>query len=521
MSKPIRAESTLKTKLNIRPVFFNTAHELAYEGPCRFNSRETMTPEFEKMMSRETEKSVMDGIRANLPPEEYQVLESRYYNSYTDSWAVSEDDMKALCSGSEETDLYIVSPGMACGEIIKEFALRSKKPIMLIGNDVGIAMYKTSLSARGCEVYSFLCWKDAVKTLHILRARKILSETCVMCVTRFNGTLSEQSAADSFMNLEKVTEKLGCHFRMINIHEFIDQLEEIDPTTNHTLPGRTMNNINADDMAEIEKLADELISSAEDCRISRENVIKSMKAYYLIQKLLVRYDCNAFTMPCPDACSTCRLNQDQFTVCLAHSLNIENGIPSACEYDISAALSQAALHAVTGHPSYMGNTNVVSTPEGTSVNDYMGNFAAMVVGEEGWKELTKHPNLVATGHSVANRYFRGYGKEPMKYALAPFAYSGFGATMRYDFKKDIGQKITMCRFSPDCNKLFIASGTIADGYGYDTTNCTLGVVFEVADSRDFFEKQTVAGNHVPLVYGDYADDMAMLAKSLGIEPVVC
>lgn len=521
MSNPIKERSALNTKLNIRPIFFNTAHELAYEGPCRFNSRETMTPEFEKMMSNESERSVMEGIKKNLDPDKYEILETHRFNSYSDTWAISEDDMKALCSGSEETDLYIVSPGMAAGEVIKEFALRVQKPIILISNDVGISMYRTSLRARGCEVYSFLCWEDAKKTLNVLRARKILAETTVMCVTRFNGTLSEQSAADSFINLENVTKVLGTHFRMINIHEFIDQLEEIDPTTNHTLPGRPMNNINAGDMAEIEKIADELIGGAKECRMEKKHVITSLKAYKLIQKLLERYDCNAFTMPCPDACSTCRLNKEQFTVCLAHSLNIEGGIPSACEYDISAALSQAALHAVSGHPSYMGNTNVISRPEGGSVNDFMGNFAAMVVGREGWEELTKQPNLVATGHSVPNRYMHGYDSEPTEYSIAPFAYSGFGATLRHDFKADAGQVITMCRFTPNCDGILIARGKIVYGYGYDTVNCTLGVVFEVSDSRDFFEKQAFSGNHTPLVYGDYVDDMILLAKSLGIKPIVC
>ena len=64
------------------------------------------------------------------------------------------------------------------------------------------------------------------------------------------------------------------------------------------------------------------------------------------------------------------------------------------------------------------------------------------------------------------------------YGVRHFAYDqGFGAVMRYNFKQDAGQEITLCRISPDCKKLFVGKGTIVGGGDYDLDNCNGYVVF--------------------------------------------
>ena len=67
--------------------------------------------------------------------------------------------------------------------------------------------------------------------------------------------------------------------------------------------------------------------------------------------------------------------------------------------------------------------------------------------------------------------------------------------------------------------MLIVSGEIVTGTGFDTDNCNGGFVFKVADTRDLFKKQMRFGLHLPLVYGDIADDLEELAKRLGMEPV--
>ena len=88
---------------------------------------------------------------------------------------------------------------------------------------------------------------------------------------------------------------------------------------------------------------------------------------------------------------------------------------------------------------------------------------------------------------------------------------------RYDFKKDVGQPITICRLSPDCTKMFIGKGTIVAGGDYDLDNCNGYVVYRVADQEKFFKAQCQVGNHLPIVYGDCAKELEMLAECLGLE----
>ena len=75
----------------------------------------------------------------------------------------------------------------------------------------------------------------------------------------------------------------------------------------------------------------------------------------------------------------------------------------------------------------------------------------------------------------------------------------------------------MCRLDAKCEKLFVAKGTILDAAGYNDVNCSMGVFFQVKDSKDFFDKQMFVGNHMPLIYGDFEAEVIELGKLLGLE----
>lgn len=514
-------ETLHDTTLKVRLVFFDIVHELPYEGPCRFGKGQELEREFDEMINNEVYKGIQMGIQYNIP-EGVELLEPKRYMGHTENWRVSEEAMKSLCVGSEETDVYLASTTGRTGEMIVEFAQMVKKPVIFIGNDYGSTINTSAMLAHGIETYSFLCWDDFKKQLRVLRARKALANTRVLCVSRFGHDYSLHDSNDSFISLDKVTEVLGTKFRFANLHEVIDQIHEIDPTTNYTTPGRQQLNINAEDMKKVNAVIDELTNNAEPCAMERENMIPSIKMYQLVQKLLEANECNAFTANCPDACSTCRINKERFTFCITHSLNNEAGVPSACEYDIAAVVSKAALQAIASKPSYMGNTAVLTLPDGTLTEDgCVQHFSKDHVGEEKWNALRGVPNMVMTQHSVGNRKMKGFDEEGAKFAIRPFAYSGFGVTMRRDFDADAkeDQTITMCRFSPNCDKLFISKAKLTGGFGYDMDNCTHGALFQVNDTRTFYKGQIQVGNHIPFVYGDYYDEMAALGESLGLEVI--
>lgn len=520
MTTSINIEGIQKTTYRVRPIFVDIVHELAYEGPCRFGKGKELEPEFDRMINDEAYKGFLMGIQHNMP-DGVEVLEPHRYMNHTENWRISEVEMQKLCEGSEETDFYFFSTTGRTGEIFVEFAQMVKKPVAFVGNDFGMTINISAMKARGIEAYGFMNWDEARKQLRVLRAKKALANTRVLCATRFNGNLSYHCANDSFMDLEKVHVKLGTKFRYVNLHELIDQLHEIDPTTNYTTPGRLQENINEKDMEEVNVIVDSLMEGADTLAMTRENMVPSVKMYYLVQKLMNKNECNAFTAPCPDACSTCRINKERFTFCLTHSLNNESGVPSACEYDVAAVVSKAALQAVANKPSYMGNTAVLTMPDGSLINDgMMMHFSQDHIGKEKWDALNGVPNMIMTGHSVANRKMKGFDAEDAKYAIRPFAYSGFGVTMRQDFDEDAGQVVSMCRFDATCEKLFVSVGTLKGGFGYDMDNCTLGSLIQVEDTKRFFENQLQVGNHIPFVYGDYKDELVALGKALGLEVLI-
>ena len=269
----------------------------------------------------------------------------------------------------------------------------------------------------------------------------------------------------------------------------------------------------------IDKETDELIAGAEECEMTREMVKKSVEANYGIQKFLDAYECNCFTAPCPDLCATRRLNQKQFTMCLNHSLNNEQGIPSACEYDLGAVVSKLMLQAIGRRPSYMGNCFTSPVRHGVRAQLPKALFFTPEHVDQKMEELGDIPNVVLTFHSVPNRRWESFDEDFRPYAIRSFARSGFGATLRYKFEEDAGQTITMCRVDPNVEKLFVAKGKIITSMGYDQTNCSMGVFFQVKDSKDFFKKQAAIGNHMPLIYGDFEEQVIELGELLGLEIV--
>jgi len=498
-------------RLNVRPVFVGFIHEYFYEGPCRFGKGDSLTPEYDRIMAQSLYKEFQQEVKANMP-EGVNLLDAIYVER-TDSWDTKEEMFEKMAQDIENVDLYIFGTGIGRIDILIEFAQRYRKPLI-----VQPTLYcqpliaSAAISNRDLEVYAFLDWGDVATQLRVLRVRKVLQKTNMLLCTRFNST-NAFSANDSFFNLEDVKNRLGVKFRYINVHELLDQMRFASPEGNHTTPGRVTPNLTQAELDEANRLADELLAGADSPQIEREYLVNSLIAYVTVKKNLDLYDCNAFTVPCPDVCSTRRINEMKFTFCLTHSLLNEEGIPSSCEYDINSALSMMVLTNISGNAPYMGNTSPVVLENGRPRR--LDRFDEHDLA--GLEDIT---NLYYTLHSVANRKLKGINEKAGNYNLRHFAYEqGFGAIFRYDFKQDVGQPITMARFSPNMKKMFIARGEIVGGGGYDSDNCNGYVLFRVASQKEFYKKQSYFGNHIPLVYGDYFEELIRLAESLDIEPV--
>ena len=504
-------------KLNVQPIMFAVYHEYVFEGPCRFGEGEQLTKEFDMMRIATIADAFNEEVASNLNGVPFVNVLDPLVIKRDETFPITDDILAECAAHDDEADIYLVKFHPFGIDLALAMAQKVKKPmcsVLQCCNDTGMV---AALRPRGCEAFGWASWEDAIEGFKVLRARKVLRNTRVLAVPRNNSDHS-LSALDSFYRHEDITDKLGVEFRYYNLHEFLDQTKNVDPTTNPTLPGRKADNINDEDEAIIRQRVEEFMAGADECDMSAEDIFPSMKANYLVNKLMDKLDCNAFTAPCPDMCATRRLNEGRFTLCLNHSLNNENGICSACEYDLSALISMVFLSNLSFSAPYMGNTSVgkLTSDSGLEVSPLLKRNGDSYAGAV--DAMEKAGKIAYTFHAVPNRKLFGFDAEQEPYAIRPFAMGGrWGATIRYDFAKDAGNTVTMARFDPLCEKIFICRGTIVSGIGYKDENCTEGVFFEVDNAKKFHECQLQVGNHVPLVYGDHFDNAVALAKLLGLE----
>ena len=504
-------------KLNVKPLCFGLVHKYAYEGPCRFSAGDGLTCEYDKIAAQQVFTEFKENMAKNLP--DFVNLMEPLYFECNDDWLLPQENFDKMTENLGDIDVYLIHSGIARERQIIELGERTKKPILL-SPDLGcmITAITASLYSRGLETYAVNTWKDLVKRMNVLRTRKAVQNANVLAGVRFNSNTS-YACNDSLISLPHATEVFGTHFRYLNLHEFFDYMEPLPEGGNHTTPGRKDTpNITAEDTKEAEALADELIAGAnpDNLDIERKHAVNACKAHVLVKKLLDLYDCNGFTFPCPDACSSMRHNNQEFTLCLNHSLLTEQGIPSTCDSDINSMMAMFMLMTLSGKATYHGNGwPVLLDEEGKAIPAWVFDPENDLAPE------VDRTNLYIIDHSTQIRKKKGINCECSPYGLRHFAFDKkFGAVFRYDFNQDVGQTITLSRFSPDCKKMLIGKGTVVGGGGYDSDNCNNYVIFSVADQKKFFEAHKFTGNHMALAYGDYVEELTLLAEVFGLEPLI-
>ncbi|MCD8211424.1 MAG: fucose isomerase [Oscillospiraceae bacterium] len=506
--------SCREVKLNARPAFVMFAHKYYFEGPCRMSGGETLEPGFDTVVNGRIMGDMMDTLRQTLP--DYINIMDPVSVEVTCDWDIKEEYFETLLQDQDDVDVYLAMNTFGADMVFNEFCLRARKPICIIPN-VWNPVKSGMLFAENIDPICELTWEDTIKHLQVLRARKALRESNLLLVPRFNYDIPVAGATDSFINLRAVTEKMGIHFRTVNAHEILDMMHPLTPEGNHTTPGRITPNITEEEIAELEDVADQLMAGAEVVDVEKDKLVKSLIAHRVIQKNMDLYDCDGVVIPCPDICSTRRMNQEQFTFCLCHSLNLELGLASACEYDVASAVTMLAEIVISNKAPYMGNTLPLVFNDQKSLNRQL----TKLVPEEDIGELAGMDNLYAVSHSTPHRKFRGIDGPDNSYGLKHFAYDQeFGAVMRHNFNEDAGQVITFAKFSGDLKRMLIGRGTIVKSFGYDLNNCNGGFIFQVDDQKKVYHEQCRAGLHAPLIFGDYAEPLKMLAESYDIEPVL-
>lgn len=422
----------LDVRLNVKPVFCLVTHKYYYEGPCRMAAGEALQPGFDDVLNGQIVKGILKGLSFACPDDVCNIMEMNAVTA-TDDWEIKDSYIDDLLKDQEITDVFFVFTAFGADRLWREFGRKCKKPIVIVPN-LWNPMKTAYYFNTGVETYVPYDWEEVADYMKVLRAKKAIAEANVLLVTRFSDTISVAGADDSFVNLTQVSEKFGTSFRPINFHEFMDQMNPLPEGGNRTTPGRITPNVTEEEIKELEDYADQLMAEADECDISKEYLVNSLKAWKAVRKNMDINDCSACAIPCPDTCSTRRLNEGKFTFCLNNQLNNENGVPAACKHDIAASLTMMAQICLSKQVPYMANTLPI-------IESKNGVQWIHQIPEETRNEIEDTSNLYCVNMSPQMRKTEGIDGPVGKFAIRHFAYDQkFGAVFHHDFNEDIGKK---------------------------------------------------------------------------------
>lgn len=469
-------KSLLSEKVVIKPILWTMYHLHAYQGPCRYGQGYALTTEADMETGNREFLRFQERIREGLDADKIEIREPKLLH-WNEDFIIHDNVWEESLEDDQDVDLYLVCGLRIAGYFTVELAKRTKKAIAFIPNEsahskcdqVDMSAHLLALGRK--EVYSCIDMSDVAKAVDILRVKKFMKKMKIFFPLK--SAQLTYGCQSSYLTLDHVKERFGVDFSFINAQEVFDVIDQL----------------NDEERAECAALADQLVASAKGVHMPAEYVKNDMEFYAAIKKLMALHECNAFTIPCFEVCATRELNKRQFTFCLAKSLLKEEGIPAACAGDVCSVLTTGILMAVANAAPYMGNTMV-------------------------WDRENNECRIL---HDVPTRYMKGFDQEALPVELVSFAMDGWGTTLRYDFSRDIGEKVTLINMSPDMKKIMIVTGEISGCDNYLTPECKLAMRFKVADANHFHQCQQWVGHHFSMVYGDYAQQVAELAEDYGME----
>jgi hypothetical protein len=471
----ILPESTLNTKLNVKPIVFSLYHYNAYQGPCRYGQGYALTHDYDVEVGQREFENFQEQLEKKLDHSQVNLLPAVLL-SWHEDFALTEETMAKAMEDDQKTDLYLIYTLRLSNSFVVELARRTGKPVGLISKSGGISRVgdvdpAARLHALGHPCYSFFDFEDMNRTFRTLRVRKALARMKILFPLKA-GVVSG-GCQSSFMTLEGVTETFGTSFVNLNAEDVLATVDRLTP----------------EEREQAAKLASQLRAGAKGLHMPAEYMVNDTSFFVAVRKMMEHYQCNAFTIPCFEVCATMELMRRKTTFCLTHSLQNEMGIPSACAGDVGSVIAIAMLMNVARKAPYMGNTMVMDMAQ----------------------------NQCRTLHDVPNRLMKGYDGPELPVEYVSFTLDNWGTTMRYDFSLDVGEPITLINMSPDFRKMAIVKGTITGCDNYLVPECKLAVRYTVSDARKFYEDQQYVGHHYVWVYGDYTQELRRLAKAYGME----
>lgn len=148
--------------------------------------------------------------------------------------------------------------------------------------------------------------------------------------------------------------------------------------------------------------------------IDESKIVLQAKLILTIEKWIRDHDCNASAIQCWDSIQ----NNYGVATCLSMSMMGENGMPSACEMDVTGALTMYALYLASGNASaYFDWNNNFADDRNKCVNLHCSNFPASFFGHNDF-EIS---NLGVLGNTLGPDLCFGACKAQIKDGPMTFA----------------------------------------------------------------------------------------------------
>ena len=334
-------------------------------------------------------------------------------------------------------------------------------PLIMIGKGVLNHDIVAYLRQRGREAYAVLDEKDLSKLFHFLAVRKNVKSTRVLVVS--SKSLPSFSAISSAYDLDLMKIKLGIDYEWISSEKLLSETEKVSDK-------------------EAREVLDDILSHAIKVEVSEENLLKAIKLYIALKKLLKETYCNAVAVDCAEPIYF----EHKVTPCLAFTLLKDEGIPASCEADLSALIAMIMLMHLSDKPAFMGNLWLHSAED----------------------------NIVRYSHDVPPTRILSEERKPFE--LHDFHDKNYGATVYVDVPK--GSEITLARVDSRFSKILVFKGTIEASH--EGISCRETLDIKVSDSVGLIEKVANYGHHFAAVLGDYTKELAKLAEMIKIKPEV-
>jgi len=335
-------------------------------------------------------------------------------------------------------------------------------PLLLFGGDYAVAARRLEAKgywkSRGVKVHLALTRADLKDQLALLAAKHRIENTRALLIgSRFYSPYVLTSSPD----FRLARRALGVEIHSCENAKYLDYYR-------------------ATGEAEVASLAQEWRREADQVvEPGQEDLMKSARFYLAMKRMIDEFSAGAVAINCLPF-----VEELQGTPCMALAKLNDEGIPAACEGDLTALMTMIFMERLAGRPGFLGNV-IYANPE---------------------------ENVIAINHCVFPLRMSGYDQPQKSYALRDYHDRGMGVCAAYE--PDMGVVVTVSRFNTDFREMVYLRGQLV-GYGEDYCRTNLRV--KIQDARAFVRQ--VRGNHHILVYGDHAKGIEDLCMEFGITPV--